>query len=394
MKKIIRILLILLIAAGLLAGGRALVKHKQAALRKSPRYGMRPVPVQAATAATGSLPVRIAYLAVAEPANAANISSRVTAAIERVLCDEGDPVKKGQTLITLDRRETRKAIQAVASQIAEARAELSANEAAIKSLAASLAYWRREAERDRVLAEKKDIPGSRAEGTADRANEYQGKLAAAKDKSRALRHLIDSLGHRKAGTGTRLTYYTLKSPYDGIVTRRLADPGDLAAPGKTLLVVEDRSRVKLAFDIPQQDLDRIREGLPVTYAGDGKGRKARLSHIYPALNTARMLRAEVYLDPEEAKGISFGQYVPLSVITREIRNVTILPNSAIIENPGRKPYVFVIKDGRLTARPVTLLASSGDDVAVRGVRAGERVVTSTFLGWANLSAGIRVEVRE
>jgi hypothetical protein len=54
--------------------------------------------------------------------------------------------------------------------------------------------------------------------------------------------------------------------------------------------------------------------------------------------------------------------------------------------------VFVVRDGQLEARPVNVVGSSGDDVAVEGLEAGQEVVLSTFLGWATLSSGQKVEV--
>ncbi len=68
----------------------------------------------------------------------------------------------------------------------------------------------------------------------------------------------------------QLGYCTIRSPFDGLVSHRMVDPGDLASPGKSLMVVEDRSRLKLCFDVPQQDLPQVREGLAVTYAVGGR----------------------------------------------------------------------------------------------------------------------------
>jgi multidrug efflux pump subunit AcrA (membrane-fusion protein) len=171
----------------------------------------------------------------------------------------------------------------------------------------------------------------------------------------------------------------------------MVDPGDIAVPGKTLMVIEERSHLKLGFDIPQQDLPQVREGLEVIYSVAGAERKAVLSHLFPSLNAARMLRAEVLLEGIPAR-LSPGAYIPLQVMLGNSKNVNLVPAASLVESPDRNSHVFIVQDGHLVARPVKVLGSSGDEVAVEGVQAGEQVVLSTFLGWAQLASGRKVEV--
>jgi RND family efflux transporter MFP subunit len=349
-KKSFRILIMVVAVAVVAGGGFALVKHKKQTLAQAPKFGMQPTPVRVASARRGDLRETRDYLAVVEPIRSVNVSARLTANVEKVSVDENEPVKVGDILVVLDSRE-----------IAES----------ITSLANTYAYWEREAQRDNTLAEKGAIPGAQAEGTSDKANEIKGRLATAK---------------------TQLSYCTIRSPFDGIVSQRMVDPGDMAVPGKTLMVVEDRSSLKLSFDVPQQDLPQVREGLRALYSVAGKERTAALSHLFPSLNASRMLRAEVYLDGADAAGLSSGAYVPLQVVLGNSKNVTLIPAASLVESPGRNPHVFIVQDGHLAARPVSVLGSSGDEVAVEGVQAGEQVVLSTFLGWAQLASGRKVEV--
>jgi len=393
LKRLIRIAVILIIVAAIVLFAMLLINRKKQELAQAPKYGLRPIPVRVTTAKLGNLSSKIDYLAVVEPIRIANVSARLTATIDKLLCDEGNTVNAGDVLIELDGREIKNDIASVQSDVAQAESELAANEATVSSLKNSVAYWSREAERDKTLAAKGDIPGSQAEATADKASEYKGKLDATQHKSSALKHLIDSLESKKAQLETRLSYCTLKSPYDGLVTQRLVDPGDLASPGKKLLVVEDRSQLKLTFDIPQQDLSQVQEGLSVRFTSKGKAQEAKLSHMFPSLDKARMLRAEVFLSDNQIEGISCGQYISVSVVLGELKDVILLPASCLVECPKHFQHVFVAKDGRLlTHHKVKILASTEDTVAVEGVEPNEQVVTNTFLGWATLSAGKEVEV--
>ncbi|MCD6460617.1 efflux RND transporter periplasmic adaptor subunit [bacterium] len=393
MKKLSRNkIVVLIILAAIVLFGIALIKRKEHKLAGAPKYGMRPIPVRVITSKLGNLAEKIDYLAVVEPVRIANLSARLTATVDKLLCDEGYAVNIGDTLIELDGREIKNDIAAVRADIAQAQSELSANKATVTSLKNSAAYWNREAQRDKTLADKGDIAGATADATADKANEFEGKLDTAEHKSSALEHLIDSLENRKAQFETRLSYCTIKSPYNGLVTQRFVDPGDMASPGKKLLAVEDRSQLKLTFDIPQQDLSKVQEGLSVQFISNGKMQEAELTHMYPSLDKARMLRAEVFLSDNQIDNLKCGQYLAVSVLLNEIKDAVIVPSSCLIEGPEHFNYVFIIKAGVLTYHKVKVLGSSADKAAVEGIGTNEKIVTNTFLGWATLSAGKKAEI--
>jgi len=394
LRKAIRILIVLIVAAALVFGGVLLVKHKKQALAAAPKYGMQPMPVRVASARLGDLRKPRDYLAVVEPIRVADVSARVTASVEKVLRDENEWVKAGDVLVTLDSRQIEESIAAMKAQVEQTQADLASNQATVDSLERTVAYWDREAQRDRALADKGAIPGAQAEGTVDKASEARGRLDAARQKSAAIGRSIESLQRRQAELETTLDYCTIRSPFDGIVSHRRVDPGDLAVPGKSLMVVEDRSHLKLALGVPQQDRPAVREGLVVEYSAAQQSREAKLSHLFPSLNTARMLRAEVYLSGRGVDGLSSGAYVPLRVVLGNAKDVTLVPGTALIESPDGHAHVFVVRDGHLEARSVNVLGSSGDDVAVDGIQAGEQVVLSTFLGWAQLASGQMVEAMQ
>ena len=143
-----------------------LVRHKKHQLAQAPVYGIKPVPVRAETARKGNMLTKIDYLAVVEPIRVANISARLTSTVEKVFYDEGDKVTTSDELITLDARAIKDDITSLQATISQTRSHLIANDAIIKSLQHSFAYWTREAKRDKTLAEKGDIPGAAAEATA------------------------------------------------------------------------------------------------------------------------------------------------------------------------------------------------------------------------------------
>jgi len=384
--------LICVVIALIVAGAFVLVKRKKQALAQAPKYGMRPMPIRVVQAESGSLAQHIKYLAVVESLQDAKISARVIATVTQLHCDEGDRVEAGQVLLTLDTQEVQDNLASVEAEIAKVRADLGANEATVVSLRESAAYGQREAQRDRTLLDQNDIPASTAEGTADKARLAQARLEAGQYQSEALRQLVKALDKKRDSIQTRLEYGTIRSPFAGVVTQRWVDLGDLATPGKVLLKVEDRSKLKLSFDVPQADMAHVHEGLGVLFEVGSERRPATLSHLFPSLDQARMQRAEVFVPGDQRIGLIPGQTVSLAVTLAPVENTVIVPASALVQGPQRFQHVFVVADNTLSHHRVTVLASQGDRVAIRGIEPNQPVVISTFLGWTRLSAGQKVEV--
>lgn len=390
---LLRVTLLIVVLAAIVLAARALMARKRQALAKSPKFELAAAPVDVVSAYRGDLDEGHDYLAVTEPVRTATISARITAAIERVHVQEGATVAQGDVLVTLDSRQFRDGLAAMEAQIAQAEAECAANEANVATLRESAAYWDRERERDSKLAESETIPRTQAEATAEKANEARGRLTAAKQKSVALEQQVRALQRKADELRTTLSYCTISSPFAGVVTVKHVDPGDLAAPGKTLLVVEDRSSVKLAFDVPQGDLPTFHEGLPVSFAVNGDNRSARVRRVYPSLSRARMVRAEIMLSGSEAEELPLGAYVDVMVVFRRCEQATLVPVDAVINGSRESPHAFVVRDGVLDARPVKVLGRACELAAVDGIEPGEQVVVSSFLGWARLSDGMKVEAR-
>jgi len=397
MKRFLGILLRFALLIGVLVVifllGRGLMARKRKALAQSPKFELAAARVQVASAYLGDLDEGHDYLAVTEPIRTASISARITAAIEQVPVQEGVTVAEGEVLVTLDGRQFQDGLATLEAQVAQSEAELSANQANVLTLIASSAYWEREWERDRKLADSGTIPRSQAEATAEKANQARGMLASTQQKSLALGQQVRALQRKADELRTTLSYCSISSPFAAVVTAKQVDPGDLAAPGKTLLVVEDRSSVKLAFDVPQNDLPIFQVGLAASFRVGGDTRKAIVSRVYPSLSRARMVRAEIILAGTETQGLPLGAYVNVSVVFHRCEQVTIIPVDALITSSLETTHVFVLHDGVLNTRAVTVLGKACEMAAVEGVAPGEQVVVNSFLGWARLSDGMQVEAQ-
>ncbi|MDD2558788.1 MAG: efflux RND transporter periplasmic adaptor subunit [Desulfuromonas sp.] len=392
--RFLRIGVAILVLLALVVGGRALIQKKKRDLAQAPRYQAPTTLVDTAIVYVGDLTEVHEYLAVVEPVQSVNITARVTATLETVDVGEGDKVAVGQSLLTLDNRQTDAQLAAIQAQIKQTQADLQGNKATVTALEESFAYWSREAERDTQLAKSETIAPAQAEATVEKKNDAKGKLRAAKQKSTSIGQQILSLEARRAELKTILSYANIQSPFEGVVTARLVDPGDQAAPGKPLLVIESTGAMMIAFDVPQTDFPSVKAGLVVMFKVDGKAREAIITRLYPSLNRARMVRAEVVLNNELAAGLTSGQYLTATVALNAHKSVPLIPIGALIEGElGSDARVFVVANGVLSWRQVQILGTACEQAAIEGVEAGEEVVLHSFLGWARLADGMEVRAR-
>jgi RND family efflux transporter MFP subunit len=372
MKKVIRIVVIIIVI--LLMAGLVIKRKKQAKMAKP--YGVHPIPVHVASVESESLEKTHDYLGVVEANRQAMISSRISARVNDVPLTEGDIAKKGELLLQLDDQD-------LTAEYGALDARIRGLESTIKSLEANLEYWTKENDRNIKLADKGVIPRAEADQTGNQFANASAKLQTARDSLKTL--------HQNQKTIKAKTAYTkILSPFDGLITARNVDPGDLAGPGKTLMVLEDRSVYKLVFDAPQEDAAQLSIGLPIRASINNQETELKITHIYPSFNRSRMIRVEAEILPQES--IRIGTFIPLSVIFIHHKNATTIPRESLMQTPSGKAAVFVVDNGILKATEVDVVMMSNNKVEVKGLQPGQTVVTSTFLGWTSLASGLKVEV--
>lgn len=383
-----RILAIAVLAAliGLAVWG---VTSRRAELAAAPRYEPEPVAVHTATAESGALERTRRYLAEAEAVRAADVTARVTEKVTGVAVDEGDGVAEGDVLVRLDSAKVAARLDGVAADLDQARAEREAERANRSALAASADYWARELERLRRLRERDVASPSEVDEAADRLNEVRGNREAATQRVAALTARIESLRAKRKELRHQKGDYTLVAPFTGMVTARKVDPGDQATPGKVLVRVAATDRMRLAFGVPRADRPEVSAGREVRFRLRGETRTAEVTRIHPALDEARLARAEVDLPA----GVSLppGSQVRATVALPSLPEATLVPAGALAGGEDRAT-VYVVRDGEAQARAVTVRGRRGDRVAVSGVEPGATVITTPYLGWTRLSDGMPVTV--
>jgi membrane fusion protein, multidrug efflux system len=276
--------------------------------------------------------------------------------IAQIVVGQGERVRRGQLLARLD-------TGAIDAQVAHAQAVLE------------------DAERDAARATHLRDTDSLASSAADDA---ATGLEMARASLRAARH------HR--------THASLVAPHDGIVLRRLAEPGEVVGPGAPVLVVSNGGRGHVAkVGVIDRDVVNIAVGSRASVRLDAlpalalEGEVATVAQI-PSAATGTY-EVEIAL-PTDAVIPRSGLVARAEITPSARARVVTLPVEALFEADGARGVVYVLGgDGaHVERRELESLALSGGRVAVReGLAEGERVVIGRL---GRLEDGARVTVRD
>jgi len=276
------------------------------------------------------------------------IEAKVSGRIERVFVAPGQTVKSGDVLAQLDSRE----IQARLDQALALREQFSRDSERLRRLLAENAVSRQEFE------------------TVE--SRYRVAVASASEAE------------------TMLGYTKIVAPFDGVVTRKLADVGDLATPGRPLFELDEPKSLRLEADVPEGLINQIQLGakLEVRVTAQDDAIAGVVSEIAPVADPASRT-FNVKLDLPEGAGLRAGQFARMTVPVGETKALRV-PASAVVQR-GQLELVFVVVDKRAQLRLVKTGKHFGNDIElVSGVSGGEQIVVE---GALQLRDGQPVEVK-
>lgn len=263
----------------------------------------------------------------------AGIEAKTSGRIERMLAVPGQMVKAGELLVELDAREAKARLDQASAVREQAEQDLRRVSGLLKQQVASQQEFDTAQSRERVA------------------------VAAVTEAE------------------TMMGYARVLAPFDGVVTRKLADVGDLAAPGKLLLELEDPSALRLEADVPEALVARLELGnrFPVTISAVTNALEGVTSEITPVADPlSRTFLVKFDLPP--AHGLRVGQFGRVAIPVRETAALRV-PASAVVHR-GQMELVFVAANGHAQLRLVKTGKRVGDEVeVVSGLEAGEEVVS-------------------
>ncbi|WP_331775119.1 efflux RND transporter periplasmic adaptor subunit [Sulfurospirillum sp. 1612] len=343
MKKLLRYGIILVVIAIIVVLGMRVIKAKRADEAKLPLAVNYDMLIKTISPTPKEVTLSLPYLALTKSNDDVKISSRISGRIQSIV-KSGSIVKKGDTILKIDDQELKTQRKSINLNIDTLKSQYHAKKVALKNLEES--HQRTQ----KLLAVK---------GASKEAFDKEvSNIVATKSALDALKFKIQELQSSRASIDNMLSYATIKSPIDGIVTK-LANIGDVAFMGKPLISISAKSSsyllVRLPSDIKPKAIIYNKKSYPLS-----------------ALNTTDNGLLE-YLANIDAHVVS-NQSVNIDVVIFHDKGI-LLPHDAILNRNGHSA-VLVLKNHKAIAKNVMILANGEQGVIVDGVHHDEKIIVA------------------
>ncbi len=332
------------------------------------------VPVTVAPVVSKAMPIEIRVIGSVEPFSTVAVRSQITGQLTAVNFKEGDDVKQGQVLFSLDRRPL---------------------ESALRQAEANL-------ERDVAQAENAASQAKRYEDLAGRGIASREQVDTTRTGATALNATVDADRAAVENAKVQLQYATISAPLAGRTGALMVNEGNLvrANDATPLVVINQVSPIFVSFSIPESRLPDLRrymalESLRVEASPPNDGRPSssgRITFVDNAVdpNTGTIRIKGTF--PNDDRRLWPGQYVNV-VVTLTSDPAAIVVPAAGVDAAQEGPYAFVVKpDQTVEFRPIEVARTNGVEVVIKsGLKPGETIVTD---GHLRLVPGSRIAVKE
>ena len=328
-----------------------------------------PVTVTTVKVEMKDLAVRLRAAGVVTPIRTVDVKPQVNSVITRVNVKDGQYVKAGDLLFTLDARTEE-------ANIAKAQAQLAKDSAA-------LADAQRQLRRAQDLLARQFISQGSVDSNVAAVEGWQATVNAD-------RAAIDA-------TRVAQSYARISAPQSGRVGVVNVSTGSAVEANKTVLVtITQISPIAVTFTLPQRNIaDALaglqKDGAPVTATLPDNGGvfQGKLQFVDSVVDTASgVVKAKAHFKNEDEK-LWPGAFVEVQQVLREVKDAVVVPQVAVVYG-ARGATVYVVENGKAVVRPVKVLQPQGAEVSVSGLEAGETVVLE---GKQNLRPGSAVVER-
>lgn len=345
------------------AGGPATAASGAASPASGPGGG--PVSVTTVKAEKRDVVVTLDANGTVTPLNQVDVRPQVSSVVGRVHVREGQFVKAGELLFTLDAR-------ADEVNVAKARAQLQKDEA-------TLADAQRQFTRTQDLFRQQFVSQSAVDSNQTQVESARAVVAASRAALQA--------------TQVALGYNRIAAPSAGRVGAINVYAGSYVQPSTSLVTITQLDPIAVSFNVPQRNLGDALAGLrtgsaPVTVQlPEAKANLVgRLQFVDSAVDAGSgSVRVKAQFDNKENR-LWPGAYVTVKMGVRTLKDAVVVPQAAVIQSP-RGTIVYLLEGNKAAVRRVEVAYASGNDAAVTGLEGGERVILE---GRQNVRSGSTV----
>ena len=310
--------------------------------------------------------------------------------LSQVLVEEGTRVTLGQEVARLETEQARADLRSAQTGIAAARStlhRLAAEEERARSL---LSTAERDAARTATLVESGALTPQQRDEASDRVRLARAELdRVVGQRSEATRGIDVAVGGAEQRR-VAMVRATLLAPFDGLVTRRVREPGDTVTIGSTVLRVADTSQVHVSAAVDETVLPRlaIDQRATIHFPGTTTPSSGKVTRIsWEADRQTHELLVEVTPDRLDRR-VAIGQRADVRIELARREHVVRVP-VRLLRQDGAGPYLYADRGGRIAvARPRLGVTGGGYVEVVDGLSEGD-VILGVARGRASLEAGRR-----
>ena len=351
----------------------------------------------------------------------ANINSRVTAPIRKLLVRKGDSVAAGQVLAQLENRDflaqrdeaaagvtdaeanlKRVTSGTLPSDIERARGQAAGADASLNQ--AQKFYDRRKQLFDQGAIPQRDVQLSETELAQAKANSEVSRktLDLLQTQSREqdilmAKSKLEQARARLSLIKTQLEFAEIRSPFAGTITEQFMYPGDMAKPDAPIFTVMDLGVAVARAQLPEGEAAGVRSGAPCTFTpadGGGASFDGRISIVNQAVDPARRT-IETWCEIANAKRtLRSGAFGQVQIVTGTAAGSVIVPVAAVQFVEGARKGIVMIAGSKGTAEKKDVETGEVFDGKVQiksGISAGDAVIVE---GGYGLPDGTKIELRE
>jgi len=334
------------------------------------------------------------------PRRRATIAAKITGRVTGVFFDEGTRVKEGQLLATLDDSDYKRALDS-------AKADRDASQAAIADLEVQLRNAEIQLKRAKQLRESGIQTQEALDNALTTADSLRAKIALTKQQ-------VAAAESRIAVAQQAVDNCTIRSPFPGIVVSKDAQVGEMVSPNSAgggftrtgIATIVDMKSNEIEVDVNESYIARVKEGQLVKATLDAFPNDPYDAKVRTVIPTADRQKATVKvrisflkLDdkilPDMGVKVAFLEREKPAAKGKEKEKgpqaVAFIPKSAV-RSDSRASFVYLLRDGKVERRAVSLGMDRGTDIAVMaGLTPGDSVVVK---GPESLRDGEKVEIRQ
>ncbi len=368
MHRKLKNILVGVVILGVCGAGFAWYSAKSRVIKKPKAESVQVV--RTTLASQQAMPINLFANGYVTAINTVDVRPQVQNIVREVHVQEGQEVRAGQLLITLDQRNDLSGIDRALAQVVRDRADLADAEATLS--------------RNQELLAKKFIAQAVVDTARSRVDALRGTLAADQAAVKSSRIALD--------------YNLVRASISGRIGLINVHPGSLAQPAALpMLTISQLDPIAVSFTLPERELTNLRVTYPkgdapvlaeLAGAGEVSGKLIFIDNAADAQTgtirmKARFSNADRRMWP--------GTFVSVRLISRTLPDAIVVPAQAVVTGPVDRFIYLVQPDNKVTIQKVVVVAIEDGKAAVTGIVAGARVVVE---GAENLRPGATVSERQ